>query len=191
MFNFDENGHALESGLVTVYNFRDFTHEYLGTSEEYIPIGFGIPGHSTLISPPPAKDGHARCFDGTTWSYVEDHRGKPAYSITDRSEYMVSELGPLKSGFTFLKPDNQFSVWNGASWEDDVEAMEAEQIRLNRGKQLALTADAGRRIDVLADAVDLDMATPEEVDLLKRLRQYRVHLSRVDLANPVWPDIPV
>jgi hypothetical protein len=47
-------------------------------------------------------------------------------------------------------------------------------------------------IDPLQDAVDLDDATAEEIALLKKWKQYRVAVNRVDLTQPVpaWPPQP-
>lgn len=44
----------------------------------------------------------------------------------------------------------------------------------------------------LQDAVDLDDATTTEIDLLKKWKQYRVAVNRVDLTkvDPVWPTQP-
>jgi hypothetical protein len=41
----------------------------------------------------------------------------------------------------------------------------------------------------LQDAVDLDEATQAETDQLKKWKQYRVAVNRIDLtqASPVWP----
>ncbi|HBC9433843.1 TPA: tail fiber assembly protein [Escherichia coli] len=50
-----------------------------------------------------------------------------------------------------------------------------------------LMDDASQRIDVLQDAVDLDMATDEERTQLTTLKKYRVLLSRVDTSKA--PDI--
>lgn len=45
----------------------------------------------------------------------------------------------------------------------------------------------------LQDAVDIDDATAAEVGLLKRWKQFRVAVNRVDLtiASPAWPETPV
>lgn len=45
----------------------------------------------------------------------------------------------------------------------------------------------------LQDAVDLDDATPADLALLKKWKQFRVAVNRIDLKleSPVWPDLPV
>ncbi|MBQ0266493.1 tail fiber assembly protein [Providencia rettgeri] len=64
---------------------------------------------------------------------------------------------------------------------------EAEQ------QKQSLLTEANSAIAPLQDAVDLDMATDEEVALLKEWRKYRVLLNRVDtsLAPDIdWPQKP-
>lgn len=61
-------------------------------------------------------------------------------------------------------------------------------------KKQVLIAEATTTIAPLQDAVDLDMATPEEEALLKEWKKYRVMLNRVDTslgADVVWPMPPV
>lgn len=55
-----------------------------------------------------------------------------------------------------------------------------------------LLGTATLRIAPLQDAVDLDDATAAEVALLKKWKQFRVAVNRVDLTeeNPAWPEQP-
>ena len=57
----------------------------------------------------------------------------------------------------------------------------------------ALMAEASDIIAPLQDAVDLDMATPDEESALKEWKKYRVLLNRVDTSpgvGVVWPTRP-
>ncbi|MBC6659640.1 tail fiber assembly protein [Morganella morganii] len=57
----------------------------------------------------------------------------------------------------------------------------------------ALMSEASDAIAPLQDAVDLDMATPEEESALKEWKKYRVLLNRVDTSpgvGVVWPTRP-
>jgi hypothetical protein len=58
-----------------------------------------------------------------------------------------------------------------------------------RDYQLAVATSA---IAPLQDAVDLDEATPAETALLKKWKQFRVAVNRVDLTllSPPWPKSP-
>lgn len=56
-----------------------------------------------------------------------------------------------------------------------------------------LMATATYAIQPLQDAVDLDEATEAEVSLLRKLKQYRVALNRLDLSTApdiTWPLLP-
>lgn len=54
-------------------------------------------------------------------------------------------------------------------------------------KKKLLLAEANNAIAPLQDAMELDMATDEELSLLKEWKRYRVLLNRVDTSNA--PDI--
>lgn len=53
-----------------------------------------------------------------------------------------------------------------------------------------LLEEATRHIAPLQDAVDVSMATPEEVTALQQWKRYRVLLARVDANAPTWPTPP-
>lgn len=67
-----------------------------------------------------------------------------------------------------------------------------ETLSFNTSIRDLLLASATLAIAPLQDAVDLDEATPAEVALLKKWKQYRVAVNRVDLTvlNPEWPIAP-
>lgn len=60
----------------------------------------------------------------------------------------------------------------------------------NAATRDALLAVAAGRMAPLQDAVDLEEATDAELALLKKWKQYRVALNRVDLSAPAWPEEP-
>lgn len=69
----------------------------------------------------------------------------------------------------------------------------AEQIlEGNTMRRDALLAEATLAIAPLQDAVDLEDATSSEVALLRKWKQFRVAVNRIDLslAEPGWPDRP-
>ncbi|MFB4916967.1 tail fiber assembly protein, partial [Enterobacter hormaechei subsp. steigerwaltii] len=56
-----------------------------------------------------------------------------------------------------------------------------------------LIEDAGLTISVLQDAVDLGMATENEVEQLRLWKTYRIRLSRISTATAPeieWPEPP-
>lgn len=65
-------------------------------------------------------------------------------------------------------------------------------IKTNSALRSVLLSQAAIAIAPLQDAVDLEEATEKETSLLKKWKEYRVAVSRVDLtAVPVsWPELP-
>ena len=57
-------------------------------------------------------------------------------------------------------------------------------------KRSDLMAEADKAITPLQDAVDLNMATENEVKSLRDWKKYRVLLNRVDTTRPEWPEPP-
>lgn len=79
------------------------------------------------------------------------------------------------------------------AWIDTPKPTNEELIMLAESRKQALMVDATAAIAPLQDAVDLDMATPEEEALLKEWKKYRVLLNRVDTSSGaavVWPTPP-
>lgn len=68
-----------------------------------------------------------------------------------------------------------------------------QQIAEAEARKQALIVEANAAIAPLQDAVDLDMATPEEESLLRSWKKYRVLLNRVDTSTApdiTWPVKP-
>lgn len=68
-----------------------------------------------------------------------------------------------------------------------------EEIAIAESNKQMLLSESAESIAPLQDAADLDMATNEEVTLLKEWKKYRVLLNRVDtsLAPDIeWPEKP-
>lgn len=85
-------------------------------------------------------------------------------------------------------------AYDGSTFSPYVQPMPSAQsiLAANTSTRDALIAEATNRIAPLQDAVDLGEATDAETALLKKWKQYRVAVNRVDLtqANPVWPITP-
>lgn len=68
---------------------------------------------------------------------------------------------------------------------------ELDPLVVNAAERDRLLGLAALRIAPLQDAVDLDDATKGDVALLKKWKQYRVAVNRLDLAQtPEWPEQP-
>jgi hypothetical protein len=68
----------------------------------------------------------------------------------------------------------------------------AEVLSRNTSTRDYLMAQAAAAIAPLQDAVDLDEATAAEAAALKKWKQYRVAVNRIDLTQiaPAWPSQP-
>jgi len=103
--------------------------------------------------------------------------------------------------------DNQQSIeqypWQGMLDENDQRILDyfnppvmppnaAEIFATNMVKRNELLSTATLAIDSLQDAVDLEDATAADTAMLKKWKQYRVAVNRVDLTQSqiVWPTPP-
>lgn len=72
----------------------------------------------------------------------------------------------------------------------EIAAQNQSRARRERDERLR---NAAGIIAPLADAVELDLATPQETQRLREWQHYRVQLNRVDLTNAPdinWPEAP-
>ncbi len=76
----------------------------------------------------------------------------------------------------------------------DPKPLSQEQLQQQaKNKQSELMNVATEAIAPLQDAVDLDEATDDELAILKKWKQYRVTLNRLDLSTAPdidWPSVP-
>ncbi|MGL4858552.1 MAG: tail fiber assembly protein [Enterobacteriaceae bacterium] len=188
----DDNGLTTQAGWITVYNYDGITGEFLSQSEEYLATGIGIPANSCLESPPVAKESFALCRADNQWCYLQDHRGESYYSTETGQPITISALGELPDNITELVPVTPHDRWDGEQWVTDIEAQQAAAIQQATAQKNRLLAEANDAIAPLQDAVDLEIATEQEIDLLKEWKTYRVLLNRIDVDTPdlIWPKIP-
>lgn len=85
-------------------------------------------------------------------------------------------------------------VFSAASLtEEQQAAQDSAAISSNTIIKTTLMNEASQRINVLQDAVNLDMATDDEIKLLPLGKKYRVLLSRIntEITGAVrWPEKP-
>ncbi|QHJ76927.1 MAG: hypothetical protein [Bacteriophage sp.] len=141
-----------------------------------------------------AKDGYVWLWDSGEAVQVEDNRGN-FYSTETGELIEFTEFGKVPSTLTKKAPTSPYDKWDGKKWVTD-EAAKREALKdealAQRDSLLAMATD---KIAPLQDAVDLDMATDEEVASLKEWKKYRVQLSRVEQqagfpADMEWPKSP-
>ncbi|WP_445497116.1 tail fiber assembly protein [Photorhabdus sp. SF281] len=79
-------------------------------------------------------------------------------------------------------------------WEDIPPPTKEELIAIAKAKKSQLIFLANEKITPLSDAVELDIATDEEMLLFKAWKKYRVMLNRVDTSKAQeidWPIVPL
>ncbi|MFD0707097.1 phage tail protein [Photorhabdus luminescens] len=79
-------------------------------------------------------------------------------------------------------------------WEDIPPPTKEELIFIAESQKTQFISLANEKITPLSDAVELDIATDEEMLLLKEWKKYRVMLNRVDTSNAPeidWPIAPL
>ena len=177
---------------IKVFNLRADTREFISAGDAYISPHTGLPANCTTVSPPEIPAGYAAVFDsaGEKWVFVEDHRDQTFYDKNTGRAVYISELGVLPDNLINAAPGGDFMKWDGEQWVKDTEAENAAKLAVATKEQKRLLNVAAQKIEVLQDAVELEIATAEESAALLTWKKYRVLLSRVDLSDPVWPEVP-
>lgn len=121
---------------ITLYSFNEL-NIYCGQFQYMWATGTGFATNSTNIEPPVIQEQRVPVWIGDKWNVKEDHRGKTVYSTKDQIESKVDYVGEIKDGFTELKPNSQFDIWNGKEWIDP--RSEEEKIAYKRSQYPKLT----------------------------------------------------
>ncbi|CAH3485508.1 Prophage tail fiber assembly protein TfaE [Enterobacter cloacae] len=186
-----KNGYASKAGVITTYNYDAVTGEYTGSSDEYLPVGVGLPAHSTNIMPLADKTGHAVVFSQNGWEYIADRRGETVYSTITGLAVMVNYLGNIAEGFTPVAPSTPFDKWNGVAWVTDTDAQSAALLAENNAIKNTLLMEARQIIEPLKYAADGGYIDDADKPRLIEWQRYLYVLSKVDPSKPAWPEKPV
>lgn len=191
----NERGFAIHSGYMTVYRAKEVTGEYIGECEAYLVSGTGCAANDYADKPTVnAAPGFCIVRSGQrdSWELVEDHRETVCHDKTTGNQVKITTLGPLPANLTEKVPSSPYDRWDGENWVFDADAEAAAHIAAATAQHAVQLAEANRHIVILADAVELGMATEDEQTAYAAWRKYRVELSRMDLsAQPLaWPEKP-
>ncbi len=126
----DEHGFAVRDGWIVIYHASSMTREYVGSGEEFLMAGTGIPANSYTDVPPASQSGYAivRAENGSRWLIVTDYRGQTAYDTQTRQSHVVTALGDLPLNLTLLVPATQYDEWDGAEWVTNTAAQHADAV---------------------------------------------------------------
>ena len=188
----DNSGLTISAGWVVVYNV-DAKGEFLQATYQYLPIGVGLPANAYLEAPQSVKDNQAIIHDGQQWTYPKDLRGTKIYSIETGGETILQEVGEIPDGFTELKPTSEFDSWDGKKWQFDKNKQHQYEVNQASIKKNQLLDEAASQLSYLQDAVDSQIASEQETQLLVEWKKYRVLVNRIDIElapNIEWPNQP-
>ena len=105
--------------IITAYSFDE--NMVYNVSFEYCWVkDTGLAAKSTDIAPPETSEGEVAVFDieMDQWDIKSDHRGKEVYNTETLELSKVDYVGPIKSGYTELKPNSIHETWTGSEWID-------------------------------------------------------------------------
>ncbi|OCF91711.1 hypothetical protein A9G17_00550 [Gilliamella sp. wkB7] len=188
----DNSGLTISAGWAVIYNV-DSKGEFLQATYQYLPIGVGLPANAYLEAPQSVKDNQAIIHDGQQWTYPKDLRGTKIYSIETGGETILQEVGEIPDGFTELKPTSEFDSWDGKKWQFDKNKQHQYEVNQASIKKNQLLAEAASQLSYLQDAVDSQIASEQETQLLIEWKKYRVQVNRIDIEqapNIEWPNQP-
>ena len=188
----DNSGLTISEGWVVVYNV-DAKGEFLQATYQYLPIGVGLPANAYLEAPQSVKDNQAIIHNGQQWTYPKDLRGTKIYSIETGGETILQEVGEIPDGFTELKPTSEFDSWDGKKWQFDKNKQHQYEVNQASIKKNQLLSEAASQLSYLQDAVDSQIASDQETQLLVEWKKYRVLVNRIDIElapNIEWPNQP-
>ncbi|WP_272905162.1 tail fiber assembly protein [Pseudomonas petrae] len=137
---------------------------------------------------------YARVLDGEVWEII------PPFAADDGSEVPIEDRFPAEFvaelvEITGLDPQpDQRWTYKGKKFAAPVpyQATPDEIRAANTAERDRLLSIATLAIAPLQDAADLEEATASETAMLKKWKQYRVAVNRVDLVaeGPDWPGPP-
>ena len=188
----DSKGLTVSAGWAVVYNV-DAKGEFLQATYQYLPTGVGLPAHAYLEAPKNVQENQAIIHNGQQWTYPKDLRGTTIYSTETGAETTMQEVGDIPEGYTTLKPDSEFDKWDGKKWQLDKNKQHQSQVNQATAEKNQLIAEATSQINYLQDAVDSQIASEQEIQLLAEWKKYRVLLNRIDVQqapNIDWPKQP-
>ena len=188
----DNNGLTISAGWAIIYSV-DEKGEFLQATYQYLPIGVGLPANAYLDAPKSVKDNQAIIHNGQQWTYPKDLRGTIIYSTETGAETTMQEVGEIPDGYTTSKPTSEFDSWDGKKWQLDVSKQHQYEVNQASAKKNQFIADATAQISYLQDAVESEIASKQETQLLAEWKKYRVLVNRIDIEqapNIDWPKQP-
>ncbi|RTY55197.1 tail fiber assembly protein [Pantoea sp. YU22] len=189
----DRNGLATAAGTLTIYNFDALNGEYIGSSEEYLLQGIGLPANATITAPPAFENGRVAVYRDGSWLAVADHRGETVYSVIDGAAVLITAPGEFPADTTPLKPATAWDKWNGEKWVTDPGEEKAAILKEAEERQAALIAEANNITQAWQTQLRLDMITDTDRASLTAWMKYIQDVQALNIQvapDVIWPRKP-
>lgn len=189
----DKAGLAKASGVMTVYNYNPENGLFVGSSDEYLTEGVGIPANSTCDAPPVSVAGTVNVYLKSGWQQIADHRGEVVYLTSTREPVEISQPGDYPADTTPLVPATVFDFWNGEAWETNTQAQQAAAVSSAQAEMSARISEANSVTQAWQTQLMLGIITDGDKASLTKWMQYIQALQAVDVSaapNINWPSKP-
>lgn len=176
-----------EDRAVILYGYDRVTKEYTHMFDYYWVVGTGLAANSTLVQPPiQQKEGFTKVFNGESWDYVEDHRGKVVYAQANPNLVKrMTAIGAIDFGYTDKVPESEYCSWDGTAW---VDLRSPEQVASDLAKTLpALTRRQFKLVLLdynLLDQVELVLSSIEDPAVKARFNIEYTESTTFERLNP-------
>jgi hypothetical protein len=189
----DNNGLAKSAGTLTIYNFDAESGEFIGSSDEFLAQGVGLPSNACITEPPATEAGRVALYRDGSWLNVADHRGETVYSVTDGTAVLIDEPGDYPADTTPLKPATAWDKWDGEKWVTDPTAEKAAAIKETEEQQAALISEANSITQAWQTQLLLGIITDTDKALLTAWMKYIQAVQAIDVSQASeisWPAPP-
>ncbi|CAK6489207.1 Prophage tail fiber assembly protein TfaE [Pantoea sp. Nvir] len=189
----DKNGLAKSAGTLTIYNFDALSGEFIGSSDEFLAQGVGLPANACVTVPPATKTGHTAVYRDDEWQVVADHRGETVYSIADGSKIVISELGDYPEETTAIAPVTDWDRWDGEKWVTDADAKQAAAVNSAAREKSVLISEANDITQAWQTQLLLGIITDADKVSLTAWMKYIQAVQAVDISaapDIIWPKKP-
>lgn len=189
----DKNGFAKSAGTLKIYHYDAASGEFIGSSDDFLAQGVGIPANACIITPPTIEAGHVAVYRNGNWQADADHRGETVYAIADGAAIKVTEPGDYPAGTTTLKPATNFDKWDGTMWITDKDAEYQSRVSIFAAKKVALISEANSITQAWQTQLLLGIITDADKASLTAWMKYIQAIQAMNISDApeiIWPQKP-
>lgn len=189
----DKNGLAKSAGTITIFSFDSITGEFIGSADEYLQQGVGLPAFACTVAPPQTDAGSVALYRDGGWKTIADHRGETVYSVADGSAIVISDLGDYPADTTLLAPATTWDKWDGEKWVTDADGQQAANVKSAARQKSALINEANGVTQAWQTQLLLGIITDADKASLTKWMKYIQAVQAVDASQApeiIWPAPP-